>query len=380
MGAAIVQSVRAEWNRLPADELDCIQATLAQQGASVDRMIQSGVQPNDPRISRIRSACENILFRELRTNVECQMDTPAGQVTSFCDEDYARSTGQGIFQRISKGDAALTGRDGQPPLTALFERADARSRREQMQATDSNLTKVPAPNFNCAKAKTETELAVCRSYTLSTLDSEYGELYRQATSFDRTGSLKREAHKIWTDGTGCEGATTCIEVNLNSGIASVANFLRRNGQSVQTNAERVEADRKQEEAAAAAQQARDLKNRRRRQRQQLHNRRAISKIPRRGQNKPQPSERKQDAERIRVDTEQKMTLEKFRAEQAQQAAEAELQRKREQSEIEFRDLVHKTFGFAFPILGCALLGTIFFVAIRRRAKQETKEEEVKGNG
>ncbi len=362
MGAAVAQSVRAEWNRLPADELNCIQATLAQQGASVDRMIQSGIQPNDPQISRIRSTCENILYRELRTNVECQMNTPAGQVTSFCDEDYARSNGQGNFQRISKSDAALTARNGQPPLTALFERADARSRREQMQATDSNLTKVPSPNFNCAKSKTETEFAVCRSYDLSTLNSEYGELYRQATSFDRTGSMKRQVHQLWIDGNACAGTTACIEANLNHGIAYLAGYLRHNGQSVQTNAERVEAERKQEEAAAAAQQARDLEESKARAEQAAAER------------------AKQEAERTRVETEQKMALERFRAEQAQKAADAELQRKKEQAEIEYRDLVHKTFGFAFPILGCALLGTIFFVAIRRRAKQELDSDEVKGNG
>jgi nucleoid-associated protein YgaU len=149
---------------------------------------------------------------------------------------------------------------------------------------------------------------------------------------------------------------------LNDGIAFVANFLRQNGQSVQTNAERREAERKQAEAAAAAQQARDLEEAK-------------------AQEEQAAAERaKQEAERARVETEQKMALEKFRAEQAQKAAEAELQRKKEQSEIEFRDLVHKTFGFAFPILGCVLLGTIFFVAIRRRAKQETENEEAKKSG
>jgi uncharacterized protein len=365
MGAAMVQSVRAEWSRLPADELNCIQAAVAQQGGSIERLIQNGIQPNDPRISRVRQSCENILFRELRTNIECQMNTPAGQVTSFCDEDYARNIGQGSFQRISKSDAAVAARDGQPPITALFERADAHSRREQMQMTAANLanlTKVPSPNFNCAKAKTETELAVCRSYVLSTLDSEYGELYRQSTPFDRTGAMKREVHTFWATGNACEGETTCIEANLNHGIAYLAGYLRQNGQSVQTNAERRESERKQAAASAAAQQARDLEEAKARAEQAAADR------------------AKQEAERTRVETEQKMTLEKFRAEQAQKAADAELQRKKEQAELEFRDLVHKTFGFAFPILGCVLLGTIFFVAIRRRAKQETESEEAKNNG
>jgi uncharacterized protein len=362
MGAAVVQSVRAEWSRLPADELNCIQAAMAQQATSVERLIQSGIQPNDPRISRIRQACENILFRELRTNVECQMTTPAGQITSFCDEDYARNIGQGNFQRISKSDAAIAAGGSQTPLTALFERADAHSRREQMQMTTSNFTKVPSPNFNCAKAKTETELAVCRSYVLSTLDAEYGELYQRSIPFDRTGSMKREVHTIWATGNACEGETTCIERNLNHGSSSLAAFLRQNGQSVQTNAERREHERKQAEAVAAAQEAREL---------QVAKERADEAAAERA---------RQETERVRAETEQKITLEKFRAEQAQKAADAEIQRKKEQSEIEFRDLVHKTFGFAFPILGCLLLGTIFFVAIRRRAKQETESEEAKDNG
>ena len=362
MGAAILQNVRAEWSRLAPAELECIQTGVARRGTSIDQLIQGGIEPNDPRISLIRSACKAILLRQLQTNVECQINTPAGQLTSFCDEYYARGLGQNNYQKISRSDAIDDAQSGHSLVTGLFEREDAQSRREQMQAIAPNSTKVPSPNFNCAKAKTPTELTVCRSYALSSLDAEYGELYRRSTSIDHVGYLKQEIYKSWANGKACNGEFTCVEVNLNHGITVLADYLRKNGQSVQTNAERLQNEKKAAEEAAAA-----------RRTQELQEAKAIA-------DQAAADHAQQEADRIRVQTEQNIAMEKFHAEQARKAAEAELQRKKEQSEIEFRDLVHKTLGFAFPISGCVLLITIFLVAIRRRIKQAADSEGMERNG
>jgi len=341
VGAAMRQAAKSEWERLPSDELACARNAVRRQGWSVEQLIQEGVSPRDPRLSTFLGECDAALSHELKANVECQVTTSYGQITSYCDEDYARSDGRGGFQRISRSDAAAEIGAGRGPTTALFERGDARSRRQEMQSLDRGAIRVPPPNFDCAKAKTNSQFAICRSYRLSLLDSEYGDLYRRARSLDQDKSIGRKAKEIDEIQNACSGQVTCLEANLNSSIVYFAEFLRRQGQTVQTAAERREHERKAAEARAAAEQARQLEEAKARA-----------------------------AAAAAENAKQQASLEKERAEQARKQMEIDLQRKREQAEIEFRDLIHKTFGFAFPILGCVLLGSIFFFAIRRRAKDK----------
>jgi uncharacterized protein len=122
----------------------------------------------------------------------------------------------------------------QLPETALFERLDAQARRTQMQSLNMNSDRVPVPNFNCAKAKSNTERTICGSYRLSLVDSEYGDLYRRASPLDKKGEVKREAHQSWLRRESCNGALSCIEDNLNHGVNYLAKFLRRNGVSAIT--------------------------------------------------------------------------------------------------------------------------------------------------
>lgn len=57
MRAAIIDHARAEWSKIPPDELSCVKQSLQQQGYSIDGLIQDGVVPGDPRVSGIRSGC-----------------------------------------------------------------------------------------------------------------------------------------------------------------------------------------------------------------------------------------------------------------------------------------------------------------------------------
>jgi uncharacterized protein len=233
IGAAILEATRNEWRKLPSAEISCVNALLARNQESIDRLAKNGVGPGDPRIAPIRNACSNLLSRHLRQNVEC----PIGSVTSYCDEAFARPDGSGGFQPLSLIEAVQYYGLQQLPETALVERLDAQARRKQMQSLNPNSDRVPAPNFNCSKAKSSTERAICGSYQLSLLDGEYGDLYRRTLPLDKHGEVKREARQISIRRESCNGALSCIEDNLNHGVNYLAKFLRRNGVSVITAAE-----------------------------------------------------------------------------------------------------------------------------------------------
>src|SRR6516164_5716080 len=51
------KSVKAEWNKLPQNELDCINQKLGGRGDNVDSLSRRAILPNDPRVDDIRKQC-----------------------------------------------------------------------------------------------------------------------------------------------------------------------------------------------------------------------------------------------------------------------------------------------------------------------------------
>jgi hypothetical protein len=51
------KSVKAEWNKLPKAELDCINQKLRERGDNVDNLSRREIRPNDPRVDDIRNQC-----------------------------------------------------------------------------------------------------------------------------------------------------------------------------------------------------------------------------------------------------------------------------------------------------------------------------------
>jgi len=51
------KSVKAEWNKLPQAELDCINQKLGERGDNVDSLSRRAILPNDPRLDDIRNQC-----------------------------------------------------------------------------------------------------------------------------------------------------------------------------------------------------------------------------------------------------------------------------------------------------------------------------------
>jgi hypothetical protein len=180
IGQAIQQSLRAEWAKFPPDQMSCINFGLSRQGASLQQLISAGVPPDDPRLSGPRATCDRIAGTQLKQQVSCPIEGPAGQFVSWCDEDFAQATSDGTAARLGRQDVIRLAFSDQGVSTSLFERADARTRRMQMIADGINSGRVPSPNFDCVKARTDTEQAICRSYQLSALDAEFGDLYQRA--------------------------------------------------------------------------------------------------------------------------------------------------------------------------------------------------------
>jgi uncharacterized protein len=373
VGTAMVESARAEWRKLPSDLAVCLNAALAREAGSIDQLALHGIGPNDARVAAYRAKCTSLLSRRLRQNVECQIDVLGSSITSYCDEAFARTDGRGGFQRLSIAEMVQSSGISQEPQ--LFEREDARARRAQMQGVNPNLTRVPAPNFDCSKAKTDSERTICNSFRLSLLDAEYGDLYRRASPFDKNGSVKNKVHEIWTRQNACAGAVTCIDDNLKYGLNYLAGFLRRNGETVETSIER--ARREQREAAERARREEQEASDRAaaEQRRLADETRARLEASAAERAKQEAERAKQEGERLQKETEQKVALEEARAEAQERAQALEIQKKREEEELEYRERVHETLAVAIPVLGCVLIGTIFLIAIRRRAKETTSGEE-----
>ena len=131
MGQAIQQSLRAEWAKVPPDQMFCINLGLSKQGASLQQLISAGVAPNDPRLSGLRATCNRISGGQLRQNVSCPIQVSDGEFTSWCNEDFAQKTTDGTITRLNRQDAVQMAFSDAGVITSLFERGDARTRRMQ---------------------------------------------------------------------------------------------------------------------------------------------------------------------------------------------------------------------------------------------------------
>jgi uncharacterized protein len=253
MGAAMVQHAREEWSHLPPAEASCLQQGLARHGISYAALARAGVSPSDPRLAEVHAVCDKFAGRALRRNVECPFNGPQGHFITRCDEGFAAETPQG-FLRVSEQDAVASAFSNRPATTSLFERADARSRRLEMIADGITGGRVPEPDFDCAKARTNTEMAICHSYELSKRDAEYGDLYKRARRFDKSGKFRRSTRSFHARAKACEGDRECLSKVQASEINYVANVLRKHGETIVTSIERDQQAKQQRQAQLEKQQ------------------------------------------------------------------------------------------------------------------------------
>ncbi len=61
MRANITENIKNEWNKLPQNELTCLEQRFQQQGVSIRYHIEHLVPPNDPRLSSLRFHCKTAI-------------------------------------------------------------------------------------------------------------------------------------------------------------------------------------------------------------------------------------------------------------------------------------------------------------------------------
>lgn len=261
VGAAIEEQSRAEWMQLSREDQACINLGLRREGANLSQFIRAGIPPSDGRVASIRATCSAVIDRKLRRNVDCTINTAAGAFASRCDEDFA--SGDDSKLRISQADAVQQAFTERGVQTSLFERPDAQNRREQMIAAGSSGGTVVSPNFDCAKARTDTETTICNSAALSALDAEYGGLYRRYSAGGRQPLISKQVVALQNRRDACGSSDECIRNNIDTSVEFMAKVLRRRGEKVETSkehaqkvaaieAEKIEAQKREEELRAKA--------------------------------------------------------------------------------------------------------------------------------
>ncbi len=262
IGAALVEQNRAEWRRLSPDDRACIAAGVQREGGSIQQLIASGVSPNDERVGSIRQTCAAVASRTLKLNVECSINTPQGTFTSRCDEDFSEGDG-GASTRVSRADALKAAFSEGAVHTSLYERHDAIARRQQMMSAGVTSGQVSVPNFDCAKARLPTEIAICGSAVLSKLDAEYGDLFRRQGGGKQDPAVVKQVTKQFNERNACGPSEDCIRRNMEASVEYMGRTLRRRGEDVVTSVEQARKVAQAEAAQAAAErrQAADAERR-----------------------------------------------------------------------------------------------------------------------
>ena len=261
MQAAAQENARKEWQALPEVERFCLATGLRRNGNDINRLIQQGIAPSDPRLQNIQNTCLQITARDLSADVECTMPAAGGRTyLSRCRQGFARLDPRGNFIEVDLETAIADTFSGRKPEIGAFERPDAANRWREQQAAGGDRTRVIAPSFSCEKAKRPVELAICNSYELALYDREYADLWTRAKPMDPKGDIAKQLAARNKARDACNANVACIRDNTEKGIEIVGTFLRAKGVSVTTLADEAVARRQKEaDDKARAEEAARLK-------------------------------------------------------------------------------------------------------------------------
>ena len=53
----MIQAAQSQWQRMPPNELSCLDQALRKQGISIDALVSRGIAPSDPRLSQLQTNC-----------------------------------------------------------------------------------------------------------------------------------------------------------------------------------------------------------------------------------------------------------------------------------------------------------------------------------
>lgn len=247
-----------EWQAFPEPNRSCIVEGLNRSGNALEAVIEAGIAPDNPQLQQLRDHCASFMNFELSKNSSCEVQVDGRMFSSWCDEVLMGYDQNGQLVPVSPEQAVNYAYQSDGLQRQLQERMDAISRRTEMMAVSPDESTVPAPNFNCEKAETKSEMAICSSYVLAVLDAEFGGLYKRASQSNKEKSVKAAAIEEYEKTEACKGNVLCIRQSKEAAIEEIATLLRAGGVSVTTSLDlkrrEEEKRRKQEEDRIAAEQ------------------------------------------------------------------------------------------------------------------------------
>ena len=259
--AAAQENARKEWQSLTPIERYCLNVGLQRSGNDINRLIQQGIGPGDPRLQNLQNVCMQITARDLNPDMECTVQAAGGSTyVSRCRQAFARLDPRGNFLEIDLETAIADTFAGRKPEIGSFQRTDAANRWREQMAAGGDRTRVVTPSFSCEKAKRPVELAICNSYELSLYDREYADLWARAKPMDPKGDIAKQLAARNKARDACNASVACIRDNTEKGIEIVATFLRSKGVTIATLADDAAARRaKEAEEKARAEEAARMK-------------------------------------------------------------------------------------------------------------------------
>jgi hypothetical protein len=87
--SGIAAATQADWERLPNSEVACVDATLRQQGSSINDMVRQGVSPSDSRMAGFRNQCR-AQANPSGPSFDCRRARYADEITVCGDPELAR--------------------------------------------------------------------------------------------------------------------------------------------------------------------------------------------------------------------------------------------------------------------------------------------------
>ncbi|MDC0500085.1 hypothetical protein OAN58_04350 [Paracoccaceae bacterium] len=226
-----VQQAAKEWKSADKTFSQCMLDAITKHNLSLEQLIQNGYGPKHPELKPLADACNTIGGYELKTNVTCTHADRGKKYNTWCDEAFVLKTTK---RRLTKREAWQATFNNSDIELSYFERIDAEKRRLEMIRIEPSQSSVPVPNFNCAKAKSKSEITVCSSYALSMLDFGFGGIYRETVAKGEKSSANKIANEEYKRTEACAGRENCIKLSKESAIDALDDVLTIAGYPIET--------------------------------------------------------------------------------------------------------------------------------------------------
>lgn len=149
---------------------------LEQQQAQVNRKLSDSAEKDIP----VLKAQLVLIQEELRALRALRQAAPNSGTTTQVSSNLQEGVTH-MERKLNDRGAELAGVERN--LKEVAVRFDQADKDQPSTSTTSRSTQLKKPSFNCRKAKTETELLICREATLGDIDGRLGEVYWELHRF-----------------------------------------------------------------------------------------------------------------------------------------------------------------------------------------------------